>query len=169
VTDLWQIMLEELERRNYASATIRCHIPTVEHFARHFHRSPDQLIPEHRRQYQAAMFREWKFAPNTVTPATGGVTVFCVQVLKPGGSVAETPYPKKVLHLPEILSQEEVARLIDAAEFPFHRILLMTLYATGARQAARCATRLLARAQAQANELAVSRQPMGRSRGGSAA
>jgi site-specific recombinase XerD len=28
-----------------------------------------------------------------------------------------------------------VARLIDAAEFPFHRILLMTLYATGARRA----------------------------------
>ena len=32
-------------------------------------------------------------------------------------------------------SQDEVARLIDAAEFPFHRILLMTLYATGARRA----------------------------------
>ncbi|HEY6372889.1 MAG TPA: tyrosine-type recombinase/integrase, partial [Candidatus Sulfotelmatobacter sp.] len=31
--------------------------------------------------------------------------------------------------------QEEVARLIDAAELPFHRILLMTLYATGARRA----------------------------------
>jgi integrase len=34
-----------------------------------------------------------------------------------------------------VLSQEEVARLIDAAEVPFHRILLMTLYATGARRA----------------------------------
>jgi site-specific recombinase XerD len=56
-------------------------------------------------------------------------------VLKRGWSVAETPYPKKVLHLPQVLSQDEVARLIDAAEFPFHRILLMTLYATGARRA----------------------------------
>jgi len=60
---------------------------------------------------------------------------FYVQVLKRGWSVAETSYPKTVLHLPEILSQEEVARLIEAAEFPFHRILLMTLYATGARRA----------------------------------
>jgi site-specific recombinase XerD len=60
---------------------------------------------------------------------------FYVQVLKRGWSVAETPYPKKVLHLPQVLSQDEVARLIDAAEFPFHRILLMTLYATGARRA----------------------------------
>jgi integrase len=34
-----------------------------------------------------------------------------------------------------VLSQQEVARLIDAAEFPFHRILLMTRYATGARRA----------------------------------
>ena len=49
-----------------------------------------------------------------------------VQVLKRGCSVAETPYPKKVLHLPQVLSQEEVARLIDAAEMPFQRILLMT-------------------------------------------
>src|SRR5262249_15913955 len=50
-------------------------------------------------------------------------------------SVAETPYPKKVLKLPLILSQEEVARLIDSAPTPFHRIVLMTLYATGARRA----------------------------------
>jgi integrase/recombinase XerD len=42
---------------------------------------------------------------------------------------------EEVLHLPQVLSPEEVARLIDAAEFPFHRILLMTLYATGARRA----------------------------------
>jgi integrase len=34
-----------------------------------------------------------------------------------------------------ILSQEEFARLIDAALTPYHRILLMTLYATGARNA----------------------------------
>jgi site-specific recombinase XerD len=60
---------------------------------------------------------------------------FYIHVLKRNWSIAETPYPKKVRHLPQILSQEEVARLIDAADTPFHRILLMTLYATGARRA----------------------------------
>src|SRR6266481_4329035 len=128
-------MLEELRRRNYAESTIHIYIHTVEHFSRHFHRSPDQLGPEQIRQYQAALFTRWKLAPNTVTQRLAALRFFYVQVLKRGWSVAETPYPKKVLHLPEILSQEEVARLIDAAEFPFHRILLMTLYATGARRA----------------------------------
>jgi integrase/recombinase XerD len=76
VTHLRQIMLEELERRNYASATIRCYIRTVGRFARHFHRSPDQLSPEHIRQYQAAMFREWKLAPNTVTQRLAALRFF---------------------------------------------------------------------------------------------
>jgi site-specific recombinase XerD len=48
--------------------------------------------------------------------------------------VTETPYPKKVQHLPSVLSQEEVSRLINSARNPFDRVLLMTLYATGARR-----------------------------------
>ena len=128
-------MLEELQRRNYAESTIHAYIRTVEHFSQHFRRPPDQLGPEHIREYQAALFTRWKLGPNTVTQRLAALRFFYVQVLKRGWSVAETPYPKKVLHLPQILSPEEVARLIDAAEFPFHRILLMTLYATGARRA----------------------------------
>ncbi len=133
MTHLRQIMLEELRRRNYAESTFRTYIRTVEHFSRYFHRPPDQLGPEHIREYQAALFTRWKLASNTVTQRLAALRFFYVQVLKRGWSVAETPYPKKVLHLPEVLSSEEVARLIDAAEFPFHRILLMTLYATGRR------------------------------------
>jgi site-specific recombinase XerD len=128
-------MLEELRRRNFADSTIRSYLHAVEHYSRYFHRRPDQLGPEHIRQYQAALFTKLKSSPNTVTLRLAALRFFYIQVLKRGWSIAETPYPKKVLHLPEILSQDEVARLIDAAEFPFHRILLMTLYATGARRA----------------------------------
>jgi len=135
VTQLRQIMLEELERRNYAQSTIRTYIRTVEHYSQHFHCSPDQLGLEHIRQYQAAMFRTWKLAPNTVAQRLAALRFLYIQVLQRGWSAAETPYPKKVLHLPEILTQAEVARLIDATETPFQRILVMTLYATGARRA----------------------------------
>ncbi len=134
MTHLRQIMLEELERRNYAPGTIHAYIRTVEHFAQHFRCSPDKLGPDHIRQYQAAMFRTWKLAPNTVTQRLAALRFLYIQVLKRGWSAAETPYPKKVLRLPQILSQQEVARLIDATETPFQRILVMTLYATGARR-----------------------------------
>ena len=135
MTHLRQIMLEELERRNYAPGTIRCYIRTVEHYAQHFRCSPDRLGPEHIRRYQALMFSKWKLAPNTVSQRLAALRFFYIQVLKRSWSVAETPYPKKLLHLPQVLSQAEVAQLIDAALTPFHRILLMTLYATGGRRA----------------------------------
>ena len=47
MTHLRKMMLEELERRNYAQTTIDCYIQAIEDFARHFHRPPDQLTPEH--------------------------------------------------------------------------------------------------------------------------
>ena len=135
MTHLRKIMLEELQRRNYAQTTIDCYVRTVEHFSRYFHRSPDQLGPQHIREYQAALFKKWKLAPNTVNQRLAALRFFYIQTLKRAWSVAETPYPKKVLKLPIILSQEEVARLINAALTPFHRIVLMTLYATGVRRA----------------------------------
>jgi integrase/recombinase XerD len=135
MTHLRKIMLEELERRNYAETTKDCYIHAVEEFARYFNRPPDRLRPEHIREYQAHLFSKKKLAPNTVTQRLAALRFFFVQTLKRPWSAAETPYPKKVFHLPTVLSQEEVARLIDSAAIPFHRILLMTLYATGARRA----------------------------------
>src|SRR3974390_1365866 len=128
-------MLEELHRRNYAQTTIDCYVRTVEHFSRYFQRSPDQLGPQHIREYQAALFKNGKLEPNTDNKRLAALRFFYIQTLKRAWSAAKTPYPKKVLKLPIILSQEEVARLIDSALTPFNRIVLMTLYATGVRRA----------------------------------
>ncbi len=135
MTRLRKLMLEELQRRNYSEATTRCYIRTVEDFSRYFNRPPDRLGPGHIREYQAHLFSKKKLKPGTVTQRLAALRFFYVKTLKKAWSIAETPYPKKVLRLPTILSQEEVARLIDAARTPHQRILLMTLYATGVRRA----------------------------------
>jgi len=138
MTHLRKMMLEELERRNYAQTTTTSYIQTIEDFARYFKRPPDQLGPEHIREYQAYLFREKKLARQTVTQRLAALRFFFIQTLKKPWSVAETPYPKKTRHLPTILSPEEVAHLIDSARTQFHRVLLMTLYGTGARRAELC-------------------------------
>jgi len=135
MTRLRKMMLEELQRRNYSQSTTTTYIRTVEDFARYFKRRPDQLGPEHIREYQAQLFSKRKLAPNTVTQRLAALRFFFVKTLNKPWSANETPYPKKVVRLPAILSQEEVARLIDAAYTPFHRVVLMTLYATGVRRA----------------------------------
>src|SRR4029077_10866598 len=124
-----------LERRNYSPGTIRCYLRAVADFARYFHRPPDQLRPQHIREYQAYLFRERKLDPSTVTQKLAALRFFFIKTLRKPWSVAETPYPKQVQRLPSILSTEEVAQLIDSALTPFHHIVLMTLYATEVRRA----------------------------------
>ena len=135
MTHLRKMMLEELQRRNYAETTINSYLRTVEEFSRRFNCSPDRLGPRHIREYQAELFQKRKFSPNTVAQRLAALRFFYTKTLKKVWSIEETPYPKKTLHLPTILSQEEVARLIDAARPPLHRTLLMALYATGLRRA----------------------------------
>jgi integrase/recombinase XerD len=75
-------MLEELERRNYAASTTRAYLRAVDEYARYFNRPPDQLGPDHIRQYQAYLFRERKLQPNTVIQHLGGIRFFYIGTLK---------------------------------------------------------------------------------------
>lgn len=135
MTQLRKMMLEELQRRNYSQQTTRSYIRTVADFSRHFHCSPDRLGPRHIHEYQAELFEKRKLSAASVAVRLAALRFFYTKTLRRAWSVGDTPYPKKDHRLPEILSQEEVAQLIDAASTAFHRTLLLTLYATGIRRA----------------------------------
>jgi integrase/recombinase XerD len=118
VTHLRQIVLDELTPRNYPESTIHPYIRMVEYFSRYFHRPLDQLGPEPIREYQATLFTRWMLASNSVTQRLVALRFFYVKVLKRGWSVAETPYPKKVLHSPQVCRSRRnagsrVVRYID--------------------------------------------------------
>ncbi len=135
MTQLRKMMLEELRRRNYSPETTRSYIRTVEDFSRRFNCSPDRLGPRHIREYQAELFEKRRLSAGSVAVRLAALRFFYCKTLKRAWSIADTPYPKGAHRLPAILSQEEVTQLIQAASTSFHRTLLMTLYATGARNA----------------------------------
>lgn len=134
MTHLRKLLLEELQRRNYSHETIRSYVHAVEDFARRFNCPPDRLGPQHIRQYQAELFQKRKLSSGTVGIRLAALRFFYTKTLRRNWSIADTPYPKRTHRLPTILSQEEVAQLIDAGRTPCERILLMTLYATGVRR-----------------------------------
>jgi integrase/recombinase XerD len=134
VTHLRKIMLEELQRRNYSESTIRHYLRFVEAFARHFGKSPDKLGPHQLRTYQAYLLKVRKLTPGTVENHVAALRFFYIRALKRPGFREFLPYPKVQRKLPNILSKEEVARLIDASSGLFERTLLMVLYGTGMRR-----------------------------------
>jgi site-specific recombinase XerD len=129
------MMTEELVRRNYSPGTHRCYIREVEEFAKYFNRPPDKLGLEHIRTFQAHLFTDRKLTPNSVNQYLAALRFFFVKTLHRPWNTSETPYPKRGFRLPKVVSRDEVALLIDSAMFPFHRVVLMTLYATGVRRA----------------------------------
>ncbi len=138
MTHLRNMMLEELQRRNYAQSTVKSYIRIVWEFTKHFHQSPDRLGPEQLREYQAYLFREKKLDAGTVQQHVAALRFFYIKTLKRPLALDDLPMPKRHRKLPEILSPEEMARLINSASNLFHRSMLMTLYSTGMRRAELC-------------------------------
>jgi integrase/recombinase XerD len=138
VTHLRKLMLEELQRRNYSQTTVTAYLKTVEDFAKHFHKAPDQLGPDEIRSYHVYLLKERKLGARTVRNHTAALRFFFCKTLKRNYPVEEVPYPKAPRRLPIILTQEEALRLIDSASNLFHRAMLMTLYSAGIRRAELC-------------------------------
>ena len=138
MTHLRQMMLDELQRRNYSQSTVRFYIHVIEDSSKHFHRSPDRLGPDHIRQYQAHLFRDRKFLAGTITSYVAALRFLYVKTLRRPYLPEHIPFPKRPRQLPAVLSPEEVERLIDAAENLMRRTMVMTLYATGIRCSELC-------------------------------
>lgn len=79
MTRLRKLMLDELQRRNYAQNTVRAYIHAIEDFAKYFHRSPDRLGPEHIREYQVHLFRDCKLSAGTIEGRTAALRFLFVK------------------------------------------------------------------------------------------
>lgn len=134
MTHLRKAMLEELQRRNLSQITTRIYLRSVEEFAQYFNTRPDRLGLEHVRTYQAHLFTDRKLEAVSVAQQLSALRFFFLKILKRPWLVDDMPVPKRPIRLPEILSREEVERLIQSAASPLHRIWLLILYATGIRR-----------------------------------
>jgi integrase/recombinase XerD len=135
MTELPKRMLGELQRRNYSPTTIRYYLRVVETFARYFGKRPDRLTQDHIREYQVYLLQERKLQAGTVGLHIAALRFFFVKTLRRPYLQLDLPSPKRPKRLPTVLSQDEVARLIESANNLLDYAMLMTLYATGVRRA----------------------------------
>lgn len=138
MTQLRQLMLEELQRRNYSKATVRIYVRSVKEFAEFFGRSPARLGPEHIRQYQVHLLKNRKLSPNTVAQRAAALRFLYVKTLRRRYLPEHIPYPKIPQKLPTVLSEEEVQRMIECTTNLMHRAMLLTLYSAGLRRSELC-------------------------------
>jgi integrase/recombinase XerD len=142
LTALRQRMHEDLQLRNYSPQTIETYLRRVAQFAQYFRTSPDRLGPEHVRQYQLYLVREQHASWSLVTQTVCALRFFYTITLGQPRMLAYIPQPKRPHTLPTILSQAEVAALLQAPRRLKTRAMLTTLYAAGLRVSELCQLRV---------------------------
>ena len=126
-------MLEDLQIRNYSPTTVRIYLHCIQAYAWHFHTPPDQLGPEHIRQYQLFLIQEKQVSLPTYIQAACALRFFYTHTLDRKIAIERIPFPRRSRKLPSILSRQEVQALLQAPRTLRHRALLATLYGAGLR------------------------------------
>ena len=99
----------------------------------YFHKSPDQLGPEHVRTFLLYLLNERKLAWGTIQGARSALKFLYTRTLKQTWFDQEVIKPKVRRKLPTVWSREEVCALLDAEMNTKHRALLALYYSAGLR------------------------------------
>jgi site-specific recombinase XerD len=126
-------MIRDMTVRGFARRTHTAYIAAVVRLAKHYHRSPDQLTNDDVQTYLAHLIQERKLSWSTCSQAAHAFRFLYHITLGHPRTDFHVPAPKQPQKLPEILSREEVWRLLAAPPHPRHRLLLTTVYAAGLR------------------------------------
>ncbi len=133
MTPLRKRMLDELQLRNLSEATIDTYLKAVFRFTRHYRISPDQLGPEHVREYLLYLRNEKKDKWTTLQVNRGALKFLYVRVLKQKWFDDEIAPPKRRPQLPDVLSIEQITRILDCTGNLKHWTIIATFYATALR------------------------------------
>jgi integrase/recombinase XerD len=126
-------MQEDLQLAGLAEATQKAYLQAVRRFAAHFHKPPDQISEQEFREYLLYLKNQRRFSAGSLRVAASGILFFFTRTVPrdwPTFKSLSIPRPKT---LPDVLSIDEVRRLIDAVRTPHNKAFFWTVYSLGLR------------------------------------
>src|SRR6266511_1996767 len=123
----------DLVVRGMAVRTRESYLGAVAGLAKYYGRSPDQITEQQVQKYLLHLIEERKLAWSSCNIAAQGLKFFYRVTLKRTEAQFDIPRARQPQKLPQILSREEVAALIEKTLNVKHRAILMTAYGAGLR------------------------------------
>lgn len=134
MTPLRQRMIEDMQLGGLSEATQYSYMLAVKQLAEHYNKSPDKLTTEELRQYFLYLKNEKKVARSTSSAALSAIKFFFERTLGCPWTTLIFVRPQREEKLPDILSKEEVQRLLGTIRIPRHQAYLSIVYACGLRR-----------------------------------
>lgn len=126
-------MVQEMRVRDFSGRTIEAYLAAVVKVTKHYGRAPDTLTDEEIHQFLIHVREQQKLSASTQQQIRCGLKFFYdVTMRRPRASLS-VPTTRQPQKLPDILSPEEVTRIIESTQTLRHRLLLMITYGGGLR------------------------------------
>ena len=126
--------LTELERRNYSLRTIEIYQNQIGFFLEYFEGKPiDELEESDIIDYLSNLITKHRFSFSSQNQAISAIKLYYEIIHCREISSGDVPRPKKSRKLPEILSKEEVEKILNSITNPKHKLLISLYYACGLR------------------------------------
>jgi site-specific recombinase XerD len=142
MTALRKRMDDAMVLRGFSPRTRECYLACVAGLARYYGCSPDTLDAARIQAYLLHLIDERKLAYASVNQAACAIRFLFARVLGCEAVALEVPMAKAPKRLPQVLTREQVGRLIEAAPGLRARTVLMTTYGAGLRVSELCALEL---------------------------
>jgi integrase len=126
-------MVRDMDVRNFAPRTIESYLEGVKRLAKYYMKSPDELSDEQVQRFLVSIREERKLSPSTCNPIRSALKLFYETTLRRPCAALTVPPMRMAQKLPEILSRQEVERIIEATSTLRDRVLLMATYGGGLR------------------------------------
>lgn len=133
MTELREKMIKAMELRNFSPSTLTAYLSAVTNLAKHYKKSPEGITQEEVEDYLLYLKKERKLSFSTRNQAISGLKFFFNETIKNPDMKLQLPRRKTPVKLPEVLSVDEVNRVINAPSNVKHRVILMTAYSAGLR------------------------------------
>ena len=133
MTVLRERMLEDLQLHGLAKSTQNLYVQAVRQLAKYCRKPPDQITEEELRQYFLYLTQVKKIAPSTLTVAVCGIRFFYEHTLHRQWTILNLVHSPKEKKLPEVLTTEEVRRILGCVHHLCFKACLSTIYACGLR------------------------------------
>ncbi|MCF8278639.1 MAG: site-specific integrase [Flavobacteriales bacterium] len=103
--------------------------------AAHPKQDPDSISPEQIRQYVLKLVQQKNYAAKTQKQLVAGIQFYYTKVLRRPKEQYDIPTPRKEYKLPVVASEEEIVRMLVAANNLKHQCIIGLIYSAGLRRA----------------------------------
>ena len=132
MTKLRQKMIRAMELKNLSDNTQRAYLADVTGIARFYNQSPDKFTKEKIEDYLLYLKHDKGHAPNSCYSVLTGLRFFYKYVTEKEIPVTYS-IRRTTRKLPQVLTMEEIWKIICSTNNLKHRLILMTTYSAGLR------------------------------------